>query len=48
MNESELLSMVGIIICSGAIGAIIGLKIGWSDAKKIYEPHIPFLNRDNR
>jgi len=47
MIDNELLSIIGIIICSGAIGAIIGLKMGWSDAKKIYEPYIPFLNRDN-
>lgn len=46
MIDNELLSIIGIIICSGSIGAIIGLKIGWSDAKKIYEPHIPFLNKD--
>lgn len=47
MNESELLSMVGIIICSGAIGAIIGLKIGWSDAKKVYGPYLSFMNNDS-
>ena len=46
MIDNELLSIIGIIICSGAIGAIIGLKIGWSDAKKIYEPYIPFMNKD--
>lgn len=48
MIDNELLSIIGIIICSGAIGAIIGLKIGWADAKKIYEPHISFFNMDDR
>jgi hypothetical protein len=46
MIESELLSIIGIIICSGAIGAIIGLKIGWSDAKKVYDPYLSFRNND--
>jgi hypothetical protein len=47
MIDNELLSIIGIVICSGAIGAIFGWKIGFSDAKKIYEPYIPFLNRDD-
>lgn len=46
MINIELLPIIGIIICSGTIGVIVGLKIGWSDAKKIYEPHISFLNKN--
>jgi hypothetical protein len=39
MNEVEIISMVGIIATSVFMGMIIGMKIAWSDAKKLYEKY---------
>lgn len=39
MNEVEILSMVGIIATSMLIGMIIGMKLAWKDAKKLYEQY---------
>ncbi len=40
MSEAELYSVAGIAVCSGTIGFVIGMKLAWSDAKKIYEPYL--------
>ena len=40
MSEAELYSVAGIAVCSGTIGFVIGMKLAWDDAKKIYEPYL--------
>ena len=40
MSEAELYSVAGIAVCSGTIGFIIGMKLAWADAKKLYEPYL--------
>ena len=40
MSEAELYAVAGIAVCSGTIGFVIGMKIAWADAKKIYEPYL--------
>jgi hypothetical protein len=40
MSETELYSVICIAICSGTIGFIVGMKIAWADAKKVYEPYL--------
>ena len=40
MSEAELYAVIGIAFCSGVIGFILGMKITWDDAKKVYWPYI--------
>jgi len=40
MSEAELYSVIGIAVCSGTIGFVIGMKIAWADAKKIYDLYV--------
>lgn len=40
MSEAELYSVAGIAVCSGTIGFVIGMKLAWADAKKLYEPYL--------
>ena len=40
MSEAELYAVIGIAVCSGTIGFVIGMKTAWADAKKIYEPYL--------
>jgi hypothetical protein len=37
---AELYAVIGIAVCSGTIGFVIGFVIGLKDAKKIYEPYL--------
>ena len=39
MNEVEIISMVGIIATSVFMGMIIGMKLAWRDAEKLYEEY---------
>lgn len=39
MTEVEIISMVGIIATSVFMGMIIGMKLAWRDAKKLYEQY---------
>lgn len=40
MSEAELYSVIGIAVCSGTIGFVIGMKTAWADAKAVYWPYI--------
>ena len=40
MSEIEIYSVIGIAVCSGTIGFILGMKLAWADAKKIYDPYV--------
>jgi len=36
-----MVEVVGIAVLSGMIGMMLGLKIGWRDAKRLYDPYLP-------
>ena len=40
MSEAELYSVTGIAVCSGTIGFVVGMKLAWADAKKLYDPYV--------
>jgi len=40
MSEVQILAVAGVAVCSGTIGFIIGMKLAWADAKKLYDPYV--------
>ena len=40
MSEAELYAVIGIAVCSGTIGFVIGMKTAWNDAKEVHWPYI--------